>query len=105
MLRHRYNTGNHKLFFNVGFSNGFVRKAKNETEKTVTLYNLERIQYGNVVPIIRNYEFGALLGLGYGIKRYSIELRYEIGNGFSNVRSLKTTTNRLYVLGSYKVLT
>lgn len=98
MLRHKYQTGNSKIFFNLGISNGFMTKKRNIKRRTVILYNENKVNEGLAVRGLKKYEVSSLLGVGYRINRYSIEVRYEIGNGFSRLNDLKTSTHQLYLL-------
>ena len=53
------------------------------------------------MTVIKRSEVGLLFGLGGSIKRYSLECRYEIGNGMFNHDNTTSRTNRFFCLFGY----
>lgn len=51
----------------------------------------------------RTYEQGYILGLEARIKLFSLDLRFEKGNGMSDVTTLKSSSTRFYVMLGYRI--
>lgn len=99
MIRYKYEIGSSRFFVDTGISNGLiVQEKENEKNEEINVYAEQRFRDGKGIEVIRKPEFGVLVGLGYGINRFSLECRYEIATGFSGIRDLAARTNRLYVL-------
>jgi hypothetical protein len=79
----RYDAG--LLFFGAGLSNGFCID-----------------HYGSDDSDFRKYEIGLLLGAGIRYKRFSLELREDLGDGMSPFIGAYTHTERFQMLLGYK---
>jgi len=72
------------FFFNLGISNGYSIRSRS-----------------NIFYDMRKYEIGALLGAGIKYKNYSLEYRYEIGDGMSPYIETISEVYRSQVLLGY----
>jgi hypothetical protein len=102
MVRFKYPVGKLFIYLNAGISNGYAVIEKNYKKKESKLYTQVRIEEGKALNDARRYELGFNGGLGTKFKRYSFEIRYENANGMSTYTSLKSTTNRFYLLLGFK---
>ncbi|MDP1623800.1 MAG: hypothetical protein Q8M08_15850 [Bacteroidales bacterium] len=102
MIRFKYPVGKFFIYLNAGISNGYAIIEKNYKKKESTLFTQKRVEEGKALNDTRRYELGFNAGLGTKFKRYSFEIRYENANGMSNYMTLKSTTNRLYLLLGFK---
>ena len=99
MVRYRYPIGKCSLLFNGGITGGYVIKSTNYKRVDSGLYGIE---IGKAVNSTRDFEEGYTLGLGGEVKRYSVDVMYEAGTGISNITSLKSISNRYYILVGYR---
>ena len=88
MIRYTVPVGPVKLFANAGISNGVALKAEDNEDV--------------LIPVKRRHEQSLLIGGGVGYGRFSLEGRFQRGNGMSTVRSLRTPTNRIHVLAGFR---
>lgn len=102
MIRYTYPIGNLFIFLNAGISNGFTINEVNDVKRESKSFSDEEIRIWDAVHDSRKYEQGFLIGLGLKFKRYSFELRYESGNGMSQILVLKSSTDRIYFLFGYR---
>lgn len=101
MLRFRLPVRSVDLFFNGGISNGFVLNSVNES-KQVFLTEIplpDREEPAIEEP--REYEQGFVMGTGVRRGPFSLEYRFERGNGMSDFVSLKSVTYRHFLLLGY----
>ena len=102
MLRYKFFVkGDLVLFANTGISFGSAIGGSNSItiNKTVNTYNkVTEDQLFNE----SNSELGFLAGMGAGYKKYSLETRYESGNGITGSGTLRSRTNRVYFLLGYR---
>lgn len=101
MIRYKYPINSIFIYINAGISNGFVIRSVNQKTKESKFYNTESTTFSDALSFTRNHEQGLLLGVGLKHKQYSLETRYELGNGMSNYTQLSSTTNRLYLYMGY----
>jgi len=102
MVRFKYPVGKLFIYLNAGISNGYAFLERNYKKKETKLFNQVRVEEGKALNDTRRYELGFNVGLGAKFKRFSFEIRYENANGMSTYTSLKSTTNRLYLLLGFK---
>ncbi len=62
------------------------------------IYSSETTKEGVALIGPKNYELGLIIGSGLKIGRYSLEARYEWGNGMSDFVDIGARTNRIYIL-------
>lgn len=102
MIRFKYPIQNSFIYINAGISNGFALSETNYKRNNITFYNFERIIESKALNGTRKYEQAFIMGLGTSLKKYSLEARYEIGNGMSYPDSLlNSKVRRLYILFGY----
>jgi len=91
MPRYHYSiTEKVSLFANIGLANGFAVRHD--------------IDLGNAqIFLDRRHEQSLLAGLGATVGRFSLEGRYERGNGMSNSSNYNSITDRYYVLLGYRI--
>lgn len=99
MLRFNYPIRKLSVFANIGISNGFVVSETNyKLEESVFHSNdVER-----AIKETRKHEQSYLYGFGTKYDKYSVEFRFEGGNGFTLTNYLQTPTKRMYFLLGYK---
>ena len=101
MFRYRVKMTKFDIFFNAGFSNGFMISddisAQRELQTGTTIFISPTSLFS-----IRKYEQGVIFGLGGAIKKFAIDLRYERGTGFSSIEILKSSTDRYFILVGYR---
>jgi len=102
MLRFKYPIGSSYLYANAGISNGYAISEVNKERVEMTRYTIERVEEGKALEQTRKYEQGILFGLGFKYKKYSVEARYERGNGMSDFSDVSSVVNRYYFLLGYK---
>ncbi len=103
MLRYKYPIGNCFIFCNAGLTGGYVINEINllKEEKVtsgVKTYSPERAALNET----RAYEGGYAFGLGAKYKNFSLETRFEKGNGMQNTSTIKSSTSKYYFLLGYK---
>jgi len=86
LLGYKFLIGNSHLNLNLGLSFGYAIKANTEAFNDP-----------------KRTEVGLLFGLGYGVTKYNIDLRYEQGNGMSSFSNLSSNVDRISILFSYKL--
>lgn len=100
LLRFKYPVGRFSLFLNAGISNGFVIAEKNTARTISTFYTIKSVYEGKAIADTRKWELGFLCGAGAKYKRFSLEFRYESGNGMSDRPNIVVTANRYsFLLG------
>ena len=102
LARFRYPVGKVALFVNVGISNGLVVGETNYRRTETKLYSTERVREEAALADSRRHEQGFLGGLGAQFGRFSLEARYERGNGMSAYTGLRSLTHRYYTLLGYR---
>jgi hypothetical protein len=102
MVRYKFPAGKLFLFVNAGVSNGLAMLGTNVMTQEIKFYDMERTEGGKALDSFRYYELGFVAGLGIRYKKFSLEPRFEIGNGFSADDDLSVITNRYYCLLGYR---
>ena len=103
MLRYNHNMKLLTFFAGIGFSNGFAISELNEMDREITLFNNTRLVEEEAVLNARKYEQGLLFGFGIRRDRYSMELRFERGNGVASGSALSSDANRTFFIASYRL--
>lgn len=89
MIRYRMQKEKLNILFSAGMSNGF---SYNETN---LLNEFQRfIDY-------RTHEQGLIFGTGLEMNKSRVEIRYQTGNGISNITNVGTKTQRIFLLVGY----
>lgn len=104
MVRYGRRFGGLFLSAKAGISNGFAVKENNliyEHRKAPTF------EYETSEPLLeenqrKSHELGYLVSVEARLKSISFDVRLEIGNGLSAVRSFRSTTRRIYILIGYR---
>ena len=102
IFRYSFTFKNKSLFVNCGLSKGLAISETNYANQRQVYYTIEHIYDKQAVSYVRIHEEGLIFGLGCKHKNYSLELRYERGNGMSDVIGLNSTVNRFFLLGGYR---
>jgi len=102
LVRYKYPVGPFLLFFNAGLANGFYIKETNYKRKETKFYTTNHLDEGEAIPFTRNHELSYILGTGLYFKRFSLEYRFEKGNGISNTTKISSKTNRNYLLLGFR---
>lgn len=102
MLRFKYPIKKLFIYFNAGISNGIAISEMNYRKIETKFYSNESIEEKRAINGTRKYEQRFILGLGTKFNNYSIEMRYEKGNGISDWMNLGSTTNSVFLLFGYK---
>lgn len=102
MLRFKYPIGNYFLYINAGMSNGIAVSETNVSRAESKFFDIQNVIEAPALEDTRKYEQGFIVGLGTKFKKYSLDIRYEIGNGMSQLTSLNSSTKRYYFLFGYR---
>jgi len=91
------------FFVNAGISNGLLISETNSRRKETYFFsNQGNVTSEKALKEVRKHEEALSIGLGGVIRKYSLELRYEMANGMSAYTSLKSPVKRAYVLFGYR---
>lgn len=88
LLRYQLPFEKIRPYINIGLSNSFAVKHENSQIREITFYTSFRTDEGNFLDFFRKYEQGIIVGLGTYIGNFSGEIRYEMGNGMSEIEVL-----------------
>ena len=102
LVRYKYPIGNLFLFFSGGISSGLSLSETNYKKETSKFFSTISVVEGMAVENSRKYEQFLVLGTGLKYDKFSIEMRYEKGNGMSKYINLNSSTNRYYLLFGYR---
>ncbi|MCF2447229.1 PorT family protein [Dyadobacter sp. CY345] len=102
-LRYKIPSQKLNLYLNLGISNGIAITESNTFRTETTFFSDKgRVTTGKALESVRKYEQGLLAGVGVTIKKYSLEARYERGNGMSAYQGLNSLAQRFYLLLAYQ---
>ncbi|MCB2218787.1 MAG: PorT family protein [Bacteroidetes bacterium] len=101
LARFSYPAGPIRIFVNGGISSGFMLSETIDAAKSSNFYSNSTNSPIEVFEDIRKFEFGLLMGGGLGFHQFDLEFRFDRGNGFSKITSLKSKTKRLFIILSY----
>lgn len=104
-VRYAHQMGKMSGFAYAGISNGLGAVTKNHK-------SLKNINFPNRDPLnapfltehfLRRYEQALVGGIGAGYNKTTLEFRFELGNGMSEVPALQGVTRRYYLLAGYRL--
>ncbi|MCH8495451.1 MAG: PorT family protein [Balneolales bacterium] len=105
LIRYRHPVGRMTVFINTGVSNGVAIRERDvvvRDSRNFSMYNsIERKGW----PYTRKYEQGFIIGTGLQHNQFSVELRYERGNGMTSkdyLTHVSSRTNRYFFLLGYR---
>lgn len=101
LLRYQYPIKDFKVYANIGISVAFGRVTNNITTKESFWYSSTRIDHEPGLKGIKEYEFGVLGGLGISYKKYSLESKFELSDGFSTHVAFAVRPMRTYLVLGY----
>jgi len=101
-IRYTYPLNHIFVYFNLGISNGIVINEKNYRKVETKFYTTERVYEGVAIEDTRKHEQGYFAGIGTKYNNFSLELRYERGNGMTKQVSINASTERYCCLIGYK---
>lgn len=101
LIRYTYPIGNSSVFINAGISSGLAANETNHQEIDSKFYGTIKHTEDKAVNEIRMFEPCYIIGTGVKYDKFSLEIRYEKGNGMSKAMSLESSTKRLYLLLGY----
>ncbi|MCB0495054.1 MAG: PorT family protein [Cyclobacteriaceae bacterium] len=103
MLRYKILLNNYSIFLNVGISNGIAISSYNHRKQLKKIYSMDYTKESEAFAS-ENYEMGILGGIGAQSKRWTLDVRYELGSGISqgNYSQVDSSTRRIYVLIGYR---
>ena len=103
MLRYRFSLRALRAFINAGMINSLSVGVKNNKTVESRLFSTIRTEQVKAIDDFRKHEQGLAIGLGLTWKRFTGELRYEVGNGMSEYTSLRSTTKTAGFLLAYRL--
>ncbi len=89
------------LYGNAGPSLGVCSVTENQIVNHIKISGLDRTTTDVAIDYTSYFELGFVGGLGIRLKDFSLETRYEWGNGFSGDPDLTARTQRIYFLLGY----
>jgi hypothetical protein len=101
MFRFKYPIHNYFLYLNFGITNGYAVVEKNTNRKISNYYTIITDTEVKALADSRKYEQGLLIGVGIKYQSFSLESRYERGNGMSEYSRLNSTVNRFHLILGY----
>lgn len=102
LFRFKYPIGRLSLFINGGISNGFSINETNYKRIESKFFALDSVVEGLALDDTRKCEQSLVLGTGVKYGRFSLEIRYENGNGMSKYTTLSSSTSRYNFLLGYR---
>ncbi len=91
------------IYVNAGPSFGLGSVSENQMVQHIKIVGFDRTITDNAVDYINSFEVGAVGGVGFRMKDFSLECRYEWGDGFSGDDELTARTNRMYFMLGYRL--
>jgi hypothetical protein len=101
LLRYQIPDKKVRMFFQMGFSTGFVFSSENDIKIEKYFYDQYNEEHRKAIEGYRNIEIGVALGLGAAYRKFSFEFRYERANGMSNMTDLVSKSHTLIFLLGY----
>ncbi|MEN8249592.1 MAG: hypothetical protein ABFS32_11715 [Bacteroidota bacterium] len=102
LLKYKFSAAKIHTYLNIGISNGIMIVEKNN-KVSKKLIGFSTVTEERALEDIRKHEQGWILGYGVQYSNFSIETRFESGNGISPYINISTKSKRLYLLLSYKL--
>lgn len=103
MLRYTFPYREKYLFANGGISTSIVLAETNLQQVENGFFTLQQATETQIFPQTDGYEFEFFLGGGMQWNRFTLEMRYEFGNGPSRLVYMRSPMNRGYVLLGYRL--
>ncbi|MFC2123797.1 hypothetical protein ACFLU5_03210 [Bacteroidota bacterium] len=103
MLRYSYPIKSGSAFLNGGISIGYAMSITNYSKEIRQRTTSRTVIEGEAVHDPHIFELGLLAGLGGEYKRFSLELRYENGNGMISIYDLRAHSTTYYALFAYRL--
>lgn len=104
LFRYKFPINQSYIYLNAGISNGFAFSEINYLNKERVLFGVSTFNEGKAIEESKRYEIGYLVGLGAIFNnKYSLEFRFELGNGMSANQGLNSFVNRYFLLFAYKL--
>jgi hypothetical protein len=103
MLRFKYPLNTLAIYFNAGISTGFGKIRDNSWQKDIKFYSTEKQELETAIKFNDSFELGFNAGLGCKYRHWSIDARWEKGDGMSTLSALKSHTLRYYFLLGYSL--
>jgi len=102
LLRYKYPIGKFHVFANAGMSNS-IGNGQNTATEQKRVYTMETLEKRVALQETRALEQSYILGLGFKYNnRFSLEARYEKGNGMSGYAAVNSLTQRYFLLLGYR---
>lgn len=92
-----------RFFIGAGINIGKASADKNESISVRTLGPTDLVTRRVLIDPIEKIDFGQVISLGMGYKRYSVETRYEFGGSLSRAGGFNSTINSLYFLLGFRL--
>lgn len=90
------------VYLEAGFMNALALAITAEQIQTTVFHAPPKITKSEALNA-RSYEQGLVAGVTGQYRKFSLTTRYETGNGFSKITSLKTSINRFYFAIGYRL--
>lgn len=101
-IKYSHPTLGASIFIHCGISNGFLVNEVNLKRTESHFFSTDTITEEKLIENTQNHETELFTGIGGKYGKGSLEIRYEIGNGPSNIGSFRAPVNRLYFLFGYQ---
>lgn len=101
MVRYRISSGRNTINLNAGVSNGIALQVFNNDFQSIQYYNTITKETHIALEDYRKHEQSILLGIGYQIRKLSLEYRFEKSNGMSKFSLLGSSVTRNYFIFNY----
>lgn len=102
MLQYSMFISSTEWFIRGGMSFGFAISETNEEYIQTFFYETVTSETRKAIDTYRVGEMGFLIGTGVRLGKISGEIRYENGNGMSDIPSLSSPTSKLFILLGYR---
>lgn len=102
LLRYKYSLNAVGIYGNLGMSNGYAVTHNNFRRRETVSSGIGFVQESDPIANFSKYEQGLIIGTGVIYKKYSLEIRYEGGNGMVRISSLQSNVKRYSALIGYQ---
>lgn len=103
LLRFRFPVKNTSIFFNTGMSNGIALKLESSQTEYRRFVNSEQTTELEPYEKKQVHEIGFVIGAGVAYKKFALQGRYNISNGFTVAPQLTSKVSSLKVFLSYQL--
>ncbi len=101
LFRYKYPLKDAAIYLTGGMGNGLVVSETNHQKEVSKFYTTETVKEGLALNSTRKYEQSYIIGLGTKYRNYSLEARFENGNGMSDYSNLRSTAKRIFFIIGY----